>query len=312
MAISRSLITETSNRFIPSSSSTLVYKTRHKNELQLSYQSHENLDNNIPHANLSIRDDSLFTHSTSSISSNTHFQSSSSSIGSSSAIKRVTLGSTKPSDLHQKIVAEALNFVLSSKVLKFDNKSRSKKIQNRIDAKLVESLTIAEREVSVDAGKSRSTSSIKTIIATDILQAPGLRNDYYSNLVSWSFKTNRVAVGLGSKIYLWGVDNNVTQINHSNEDLVTAVSCSKEYWILVATAGGKIILMNQQSNSVVSEYTNNEGKCIFCFAWFDKSNMFIAGDDFGEVYIFKIHKLFNVQIELVRVFKCHQQQICGM
>ena len=155
MAISRSLITETSNRFIPSSSSTLVYKTRHKNELQLSYQSHENLDNNIPHANLSIRDDSLFTHSTSSISSNTHFQSSSSSIGSSSAIKRVTLDSTKPSDLHQKIVAEALNFVLSSKVLKFDNKSRSKKIQNRIDAKLVESLTIAEREVSVDAGKSR-------------------------------------------------------------------------------------------------------------------------------------------------------------
>ena len=84
----------------------------------------------------------------------------------------MTLGSTKPSDLHQKIVAEALNFVLSSKVLKFDNKSRSKKIQNKIDAKLVESLTIAEREVSVDAGKSRSTSSIKTIIATDILQAP--------------------------------------------------------------------------------------------------------------------------------------------
>ena len=44
---------------------------------------------------------------------------------------------------------------------------------------------------------------------------------------------------------------------------MTAVSCSKEYWILVATAGGKIILMDQQSNSVVSEYTNNEGNVYF-------------------------------------------------
>lgn len=297
--MSRSLIPEIGNRFIPSSSSSLVYRTSHNYELDESNSSFSPVD-------LSLRENALFNHSSSNISSGhqVSVSSDSESIHAKSPISHV--GS--PLDLHQEIVAEALDFVHDTKVLKFDTvpNLRTKKIpfHNRLVGSMGD-------DVFADLNKKPQI-PVKTIVATDILQAPGLRNDYYSNLVSWSYKTNKVAVGLGSKVYLWGVDNNVTQINYNNEELITAVSCSNEDWILVATAAGKMLLMDQQENAVIAEYTTNEGKCVFCFTWFNNSTMFLAGDDFGEVYIFKITKLFTAEIKLVKIFKCHQQQICGM
>ncbi|EGW31425.1 uncharacterized protein SPAPADRAFT_141342 [Spathaspora passalidarum NRRL Y-27907] len=160
-------------------------------------------------------------------------------------------------------------------------------------------------------------------MATDILQAPGLRNDYYSNLVSWSSKTNRVAVGLGSKAYLWGIDNKVVSVNYENTndtsqetddntEVVTAISCSGEYWILVATAGGKILLIDQKENEVVAEYLTTDKKCVYCIIWFPNSMNFIAGDDFGEVYFFKVVEQDGIHLVLEKNFKCHQQHICGL
>lgn len=297
--MSRSLIPEIGNRFIPSSSSSLIYRTSQNIE-------RDDSNSSISPVDLSLREDALFNHSSSNISSGQQIStnSESESIYSKSPISHI--GS--PLDFHQEVVAEALDFVHDTRVLKFDTfpNLRSKKLafHNRIVGSMGD-------DIFRDLNK-KSPSHVKTIVATDILQAPGLRNDYYSNLVSWSNKTNKVAVGLGSKVYLWGVDNNVTQINYTNEELITAVSCSNEDWILVATAAGKILLMDQVVNSVVAEYTTNEGKCVFCFTWFNNSTMFLAGDDFGEVYIFKISKLFSIEIKLVKIFKCHQQQICGM
>ncbi|RCK57759.1 Meiosis-specific APC/C activator protein AMA1 [Candida viswanathii] len=297
--MSRSLIPEIGSRFIPSSSSSLVYRTS---------QNYERDDSNlsISPANLSLREDTLFNHSSSNVSSGQQISVSSDSESAYTKSPVSHVGS--PLDFHQEVVAEALDFDHDTKVLKFDTvpNLRTKKLpfHNRLIGSMGDDLF-------TDMNK-KPPAPVKTIVATDILQAPGLRNDYYSNLVSWSYKTNRVAVGLGSKVYLWGVDNNVTQINYNNEELVTAVSCSNEDWILVATAAGKILLMDQQENSVVAEYTTNEGKCVFCFTWFDNSTMFLAGDDFGEVYIFKITKVFDVEIKLVKIFKCHQQQICGL
>lgn len=297
--MSRSLIPEIGNRFIPSSSSSLIYRTSQINE-------RDDSNSSISPVDLSLREDALFNHSSSNISSGQQISTNSESESIYSKSPTSHIGS--PLDFHQEVVAEALDFVHDTRVLKFDTfpNLRSKKLafHNRIVGSMGDGIF---RDLN-----KKSPSHVKTIVATDILQAPGLRNDYYSNLVSWSNKTNKVAVGLGSKVYLWGVDNNVTQINYTNEELITAVSCSNEDWILVATAGGKILLMDQVVNSVVAEYTANEGKCVFCFTWFNNSNMFLAGDDFGEVYIFKINKLFSIEIKLVKIFKCHQQQICGM
>ena len=328
MSISRSFIPEASNRFIPTTSSSLVYRNCEWTSPQ--EESKPIQPSFTPNVSLSLREDVLFNRTdSSSIIQRDHTSSFSSEYGSITSSSIYSTKSTpsiheNPLDLHQETVAEALDFQQGSKVLKFkqdDSKHRLKQKPNSvldIAGPLFSFLNYKEimKILINDTNKSgikKHSKPGKTIIASDILQAPGLRNDYYSNLVSWSFKTNRVAVGLGSKVYLWGVDNHVIQVNYENEELVTAISCSKDDWILIATAGGRILLIDQAENTVVAEYAVRDNKCIFCITWFPDSKTFIAGDDYGEVYIFRATK-FNarVLIELIKNFKCHQQHICGM
>ncbi|KAI5952545.1 hypothetical protein KGF54_003412 [Candida jiufengensis] len=204
--------------------------------------------------------------------------SSSSDSSSSSDVRSTSSSIQSPTDVHQKVVAEALDFNKDSKVFKFNQFYTHQPINQVLSSK-----GDSIRNIIDKSSPKTTKSQIKTILASDILQAPGLRNDYYSNLISWSHKTNRVVVGLGSKIYLWGSEGNVNQVNYDNEELITAVSCSFEHWILAATANGKILLIDQREdfNNVVTEFKLEDGKCVFCFAWFNDSHHFLAGDDTG-------------------------------
>ncbi|RLV89327.1 Meiosis-specific APC/C activator protein AMA1 [Spathaspora sp. JA1] len=313
----RSLIPEMSTRFIPISSSSKVYKSSDnmvQNELSPSLS---------PPALLSLREDFLFSgidNHSSSFSSDTSGDVANSSSIFSASTPVSTRGGTpiSPNDAHHDTVAAALEFKKGSKVLTFNStKSPTKRHLDSVDYSL-----FAEPH-DFPKNKIKKTEPIKTTMATDILQAPGLRNDYYSNLVSWSPKTNKVAVGLGSKVYLWGVDNNVISVNYENSntsgtntnnsgEIVTAIACSSEDWILVATAGGKILLVDQKKNQVVTEYRIKNNKCVFCITWFPDSLNFIAGDDYGDVYFFKIIERDVIDLVLEKQFKCHQQHICGL
>ncbi|KAI5950611.1 hypothetical protein CANMA_005271 [Candida margitis] len=291
------------DRFIPTSSSVSAYKVWLDAEPK-SPSSH----NNTNEMSFSFRDDSFITtaiQSPTNLSSSPRSATSSSSADSSSH-PRSTL--VPPNDLHQEVVAEALNFNYCSKVLKFNNAYTHQPVRhlNMQNSDSIE--RIINRSTTI-----RQKTKVKSIMASDILQAPGLRNDYYSNLISWSPKTNRVIVGLGSRMYLWGADSHVVQINYENDDLITAVSCSQQFWILVATANGKILLIDQREdvNGVVGEFNVPENKCIFCFTWFNDSEHFLSGDDSGEVYIMQIKQSFNLELEIVKTFRAHQQQICG-
>ena len=43
-------------------------------------------------------------------------------------------------------------------------------------------------------------------IPAKVLDAPGLYDDYYLNLIDWS-ATNLLAVGLSNSVYLWNAGN---------------------------------------------------------------------------------------------------------
>lgn len=290
------------DRFIPTSSSLLAYKVWSGGE-----QKCPDIHSNNNEVNLSIRNDSFVstvTQSPTNLSLSPRSNTSSSSTGNSSSPRT----SLVPNDLHQEIVAKALNFNYCSKVFKFNNSYTHQPLRHQS----IHQSDSIERMINKSATR-KPKYKVKSIMASDILQAPGLRNDYYSNLISWSPKTNRVIVGLASRMYMWGADSHVVQINYENDDLITAVSCSQEYWVLVATANGKILLIDQREevNGVAGEFNVPESKCIFCFTWFDNSEHFLAGDDSGEVYVMRIKQSSNLELEIVKTFRAHQQQICG-
>lgn len=71
---------------------------------------------------------------------------------------------------------------------------------------------------------------IINLIPFRILDAPGLGNDFYSNLVSWSKLTSQVAVGLRDKVYIWAQNKKVVHVNIPNIfGEVTCVSFSPNY-----------------------------------------------------------------------------------
>lgn len=57
---------------------------------------------------------------------------------------------------------------------------------------------------------SNTSGRVYNHIPYRILDAPGLRNDFYSNLVTWSGVTGQVAVGLLDEVYVWSEGNGAT------------------------------------------------------------------------------------------------------
>ncbi|KAI3404272.2 hypothetical protein KGF56_002911 [Candida oxycetoniae] len=300
------------DRFIPISSSLSAYKV--SSNASNTVMNTTNLDLlEVSQVDLSLRDDSFYGRSILQPDPNSSLASQNSAC---SSVKNANSSSFwSPMDLHQEVVAEALDFKYSSSVLKFNTHYTYKKqLGNRPTKPRQDSDQISKLINKLNGGKKKEP-WVRSILANDILQAPGLRNDYYSNLVSWSSRTNRVIVGLSTKIYVWGGDDYVKLVSCDNDELITAISCGPVgFLVLVGTANGKIFVVDQKNdrNKVVGEYQLGDGKCLFCFAWFDNERHFLGGDDSGEVFIFKITVLTygGVKIEVVNSFKCHQQQIC--
>lgn len=247
-------------------------------------------DEPIPEfANLSIREDLMFVRSQLPVSQMSSFQSK---------------GSGGADECPQDEIADALGYTQKSN----SNSPQSSRIEI---ASLLLSSTSPKKLASllaneVFAPKTRPKRA-EVIMAEKILQAPGLRNDFYSNLVSWSRKSNKIAVGLGCQVYIWGIDNVVVPINFSQYDTVTAVSCHTSDYLLVATTNGTLLLVNMRENRVRHVMRNN-GVCIYCFAWYSNL-LFYAGDDSGQVTMFEI---VDSRLVVRRMFKSQQQQICGM
>ncbi|CCD24563.1 Ama1p NDAI_0D02490 [Naumovozyma dairenensis CBS 421] len=181
-----------------------------------------------------------------------------------------------------------------------------------------------------------------------VLDAPSLRNDFYSNLISWSNRTNNVLVALGCSVYLWSESFGALQIlnqkflNDRNKDLVTCVSfdstnsSSNIYdstYFLVGTKNGSLLLFDQfislnflldnnfnkkKSNDdntedkrllkPISQFDSTASSCFCCIQWISNSK-FLVGDDSGSITFFKIN---NTNIEFLNKFKAQNQQVCGM
>lgn len=62
-----------------------------------------------------------------------------------------------------------------------------------------------------------------------VLDAPGLQDDFYLNLVDWS-STNVLAVGLMGAVYIWNADNGRVQklCEVAHDDAITSVSWSQQ------------------------------------------------------------------------------------
>lgn len=218
----------------------------------------------------------------------------------------------------QKNIADALGYKEDQKVLEYKNGSHTICSQLDLAGPLFSELSTKEvmrltANIQIDGGKKISiTRPVESLVASSTFLAPGLRNDYYSNLISWSKVGNKIAVGLGENTHMWGEENVIQTLDYDLAGPVTCVSFSPNSYMIICTGNGKLFLYDHVSEKLLTRFSNR-GICTYCVRWFPgrMSKNFLIGNENGEIQLMEIVDSPFIHLRQRAKFKCHQQQICG-
>lgn len=206
---------------------------------------------------------------------------------------------------HQDLIARALGLNLS-RVLEYGPPKAEKKGLNVQEEELWIPCATESRDKSINSAKNLKNTSI--VDTSSILQAPGLKNDFYYNLVSWSGRTGKITVGLGANAYTWSTDKRVETVDLGQGHLpIVCVSTSAFQYSAITFVNGDVVLIDQEKQQKLAQFNNN-GAAVHVLTWVD-NQLFFMGDEVGMVQWYRIEGT-----EAVRVaeLKWHRHQICGM
>eukprot|EP00210_Caulerpa_lentillifera_P004336 g4135.t1 len=140
-----------------------------------------------------------------------------------------------------------------------------------------------------------------------ILDAPGLKDDFYYNLIHWSSK-NILAVGLGKSLYMWIASSSaVEELNGSsqNRDEISSLSWSQGATALaMGTRHGHLELWDPEMKSRLITF-QTPPNCFGCLSW--NFNMLASGCRDKMIRIFDPR---NAQP--INVLRSHQSEVCGL
>jgi meiosis-specific APC/C activator protein AMA1 len=229
---------------------------------------------------------------------------------------------------HQESVASALGFK-THRILNFKPMKSPKKLKS-----LHDEIETINNEVPLNVkqeGFSFNGDSQPLKISNElheipfkVLDAPGLRNDYYSNLVCWANKSDLIAAGLGSLVYSWNEKNGTIPLEAFGTDVISALSYSSEDFLAVGTKESNIYVYGPYSTSIIANIEAKTNSSICSIKWIPKSNYFFIGNEIGDVSLYKLSETKTKQdsqskgakilytLKLKITFKCDQQQICGI
>lgn len=148
-------------------------------------------------------------------------------------------------------IAKSLGFShWDTRVLKYRNENKLSPKKKKIKSNHIPQ---EDTPLLIDRRPSKRN-QLKSHIPYRVLDAPCLRNDFYSNLISWSHTSSNILVGLGCSVYLWSTDKGAQQIlkhdflNRRN-DWVTCVSFAPRGSdkFIVGTKHGWIYLFDQKN-----------------------------------------------------------------
>lgn len=164
--------------------------------------------------------------------------------------------------------------------------------------------------------KKESTKKVLSHIPYRILDAPGLRNDFYANLVAWSSKSGQIAVGLLDEVFIWTEFDGAAQIAiPANYGEVTCLVFSCENILAVGHRDGTVVFFDVDKKRVAATYIHVEGPVCF-LAWFPEDpNQILIGDEIGNAIHIEIvwgPQTSSTVITKRATLKGHTQQICGM
>lgn len=140
-----------------------------------------------------------------------------------------------------------------------------------------------------------------------ILDAPGFRDDFYLNLLSWSNK-NILAIGLESAVYIWNADTgDVTLLVDFENTMVTSITWSDdECHISIGKEDGNTEIWDTETMSLVRTMRSNLGVRISSQSWLE--TLIATGARSGEIHINDV----RIKKHIVSTWEEHTGEVCGL
>ncbi|KAL5137812.1 Cell division cycle 20.1, cofactor of APC complex [Glycine soja] len=140
-----------------------------------------------------------------------------------------------------------------------------------------------------------------------ILDAPNIRNDFYSNIMDWG-NNNILAIALDSDMYLWNSENkNVFKLfKATNNDFPTSVSWSEDTkYLAIGFMNSKLQLWDAETSKPI-RILQGHGHRIATIAW----NGQILTSGSHDKYI--INHDVRARNNVISQVKAHKAEVCGL
>lgn len=140
-----------------------------------------------------------------------------------------------------------------------------------------------------------------------VLDAPGMEDDFYLNLLSWSVK-NSVAVALGTSTYVWNADTgNVVQLGDAPEgSYVSSVDFSNDgAFLSVGLSNGNIELWEVESGQKLRTMSGHQGQ-VAVMSWYQ--HILSSGCADGSIW----HHDVRIGRHKVMELLGHSGEVCGL
>ncbi|KAJ9123880.1 hypothetical protein QFC22_000668 [Naganishia vaughanmartiniae] len=141
-----------------------------------------------------------------------------------------------------------------------------------------------------------------------VLDAPGFKDDYYLNLVSWS-SSNKVAIGLGELAYVWNADTgDVTCLGTEGDDQPQVCSvdwASDGSFLAIGNEDGAVELWDADTGQRVRKMEGHQAR-VAALSW--NGSVVSSGCKDGSIH----HHDVRVAQHKVQDLRGHRAEVCGL
>lgn len=228
-----------------------------------------------------------------------------------SPTKHIEFQSTK---IYQHSVAQVCGVNLNQKILQFQpappERKRTIDLHSQFSSTLNDGLSsVLANSRMYNNGINPSTAIARArkipSIPERILDAPGLVDDYYLNLLSWSV-TNLLAVALENSVYIWQASVGAVNLLTNCDSLITSLSWSDDgSYLSIGKENGTIEVWDIEDNVRLRTMKTTDSR-VACHAW--SNHLVTNGSRSGEIY----HHDVRVAKHVVGEMKNHTAEVCGI
>lgn len=191
----------------------------------------------------------------------------------------------------------------SYKVLSLKNKAPAPKTGYRNELEEIYSQNITRQALGKKVMRSISTTAEK------VLDAPGIVDDYYLNLLDWS-DDNVVAVALGGSVFVWNATTSDTceLVRLPGDHIVTSISFAKNpssRFMAVGTDDNRVLLFDIARQQQLREFTGHAGR-VGALAW--NEHVLSSGSFDGNIFNHDV----RIADHHISTFKGHEGEVCGL